>query len=132
MAKENQPVARTDAPTEAAEEKDNLGDPGPAKKPQPRSEIKTPASGFSRAWLIQHPIHGGRRIVADTKEEAIAEYKRKRCPALTPESEKLLTVQEVPFVPAATEAEKPGGWLKPEQVKAMREKRKKNRNLQPA
>lgn len=86
-----------------------------ASQPPVQVQPSPVRSEFTRCWEVKHEfrgtsMYGGLRILADTKEEAIAEFCRVKCPEADESTRQCLTAREIQFRPAATEMDKPYGW----------------------
>lgn len=112
---EEKPQAQTvptPAPAAPAAEASTEPAPVPASAETPK---------YTKCWLIDHPGFGSLRVFADTKAEAIEAYRGVRCPETADEHVlPKLIVRELKFVPAETEKDKPGGWVKPTKNKTKR------------
>lgn len=96
----------------------------PASQPIQASapEVLPARSEFTKRWEVKHDykgttFYGAMRVSADSKEDAVAEFCRIRCPESGADLREQLSVREIPFRPAATEVGKPGGWRRNDKIK---------------
>lgn len=80
-----------------------------AKKPA----TPPPVTIYTKCFLISHPAFGSARVKEDTEDLAVAAFCGKKSPGFDIEEvRKKMVIRELQFVPAATEADKPHGWVK--------------------
>lgn len=76
-----------------------------------------PPAEYTKMFQVEIPRFGSLRVKADSADEAIDKFLGKH--GLAHEKEKVakdLICREIPFTPADTEKDKPGGWVKDKHV----------------